>query len=153
MQIASFHTCMKSNSRRCLRIVGLGARRFTREPELSEVREVGGEYRPLTVEENAAEVENALGSLASPPHAGAVGARAYLVSDGAFDDAAPDDEIIGPQLGIAYPLHEPRLPEPLRPGDPDAMARAATWKRLVAEWKSSGLTAVARGFAASTLTG
>ena len=55
----------------------------------------------------------------------------------------------------AYLLREPHLPDSLRPGDPDAMARAAIWKRRVAEWKSSGLkaaeSALGRVFAASTL--
>jgi hypothetical protein len=78
----------------------LSAPRFTRETELREACETGREVRPLTVQQDAAQVQDALGALPSPPHTGAVEAHSDQVADGAFDDTAPDDEVVCAQLGV-----------------------------------------------------
>ena len=104
VQIVLFHTYTSIYSRSDLGVMSLSARGFARETELGEARETGRELRPLAVEQDAAQVQDALGALTPPAHARAVEAHSYQVANGAFDDAASDDEVVCAQLCVPEPL-------------------------------------------------
>jgi hypothetical protein len=77
--------------------------RLSGEPEWAR-RQVAAESIPLTVWEDAAQVQYELGTVSSPTHAGTVEPEAREVSDGALDDAGPNVEIVAAQLGIAHAM-------------------------------------------------
>lgn len=65
-----------------------------------------GELFPLAVEENAAQVEHALGSPSAPVHAGAVEPHAHEVAHGAraLDRPGRDVEIVATELVVAHAM-------------------------------------------------
>src|SRR5580692_7996914 len=72
------------------------------EGDVSLGREVSDEVIPLAVEQDASQVQDHLGTVPSPAHAGPVEAYADQVADGALDDAGADVEVLPPQAVVAH---------------------------------------------------
>ncbi len=68
---------------------------------MSEMR---GEVVPLTVEQDAAQVEYRLGAASAPSHPGAVKTHPDEVADRAFDDPSGDVEIVAPKRLVAHAM-------------------------------------------------